>query len=517
MASSIGSVHADFMRRMIQWKRIRNALEGTDEIKEEGENYLPKPDGMSQDAYDAYKRRAHFFPVAERTLRGMSGIVFRIEAKFVLPTRMEPMRECVTTDGNSLALLTETVVNEVLSVGRYGILVDYPEGNTSSTDLPYLATYTAENIVDWRIQLVNGLRTVTRLVLRDDIDEDDEDDEQIASEQRLELILNEDGQYEIRRWVAAGIVKSTKGKNDTTAWVMRSTTVPTVNGKPLNKIPFVFINPYDLRPEVEKPPMLDLVDTNLALYRNSADYEHALYLTSQPTPWVSGAINEDNKPKAIGSGAFWILPEGSQAGMLEFKGQGIQAMQQAMNDKKQDLAALGARMIHEGQNRNEAADTARMRGKGELSLLTNVVNMADEGIERALRIAAEWVGANPDEVEVTMNRDWIEARMNGTDLTALVKAWQAGAMSHQTLYENLQRGEIAQPDREFEEEQQLIEDEGGGMNGAGAPSIAQILAAAGATPPGAPQPGGTGSQTGEGGSQQTTPPATEAAAGTGGR
>lgn len=477
MPRTVATVHSDYTRRNIQWSRIRDALEGQDEIKENGEAYLKKPDGMTQSAYDAYKDRAQFFPVIERTLRGMSGMVFRHPIKCELPSRLEPLKEAATTDGHSLAVMAENVVNEVLSIGRYGILVDYPQANTTATSIPYLATYTGENITDWEVQFVDGLRTLTRVVLKDDFDSDDEDVND-AAEMRLELILNNEGNYEVRRWKAAGSEKGTNEDSPTFVMVGEPK-VPVVNGKPLKRIPFVFINPYDLRPEVEKPPMLDLVDVNIGHYRNSADYEHALFLTAQPTPVAIGAITEKNKPDAIGSGAFWILPEGSSAMFLEFGGAGIEAQRQAMLDKEDRMAALGARMIHDGKNRNEASDTAKMRGKGEMSLLTNVVNMAEAGIYRALRIAAEWVTGRPDDVEVKLNRDWVETKMDPQTLNALVKSWQSGAMSHQTLYENLQSGEIAPVDRSFEDEKDLIEEEGGDL-GLG---VNQLLGAAAQQPP----------------------------------
>lgn len=479
MARTVAHIHPDYARRTVQWTRIRDALEGQDEIKQAGETYLNKPDGMTPNAYNAYKDRAQYYPVVERTLRGMSGMVFRKPIKVELPPRLEPLLEAATTEGQSLRVMAENVVNEVLSVGRHGILVDYPTENTTAASIPYLATYAAENIMDWKIQLVDGLRTLTRVVLKDDFDSDDEGADD-ASEMRLELVLNEDGNYESRKWVAANATASTNGKDVAQTWVLQGTpTIPTVNGKPIKKIPFVFINPYDLRPEVEKPPMLDLVGVNIGHYRNSADYEHALFLTSQPTPWVAGDITEKNKPTAIGSGAFWILPAGAQAGMLEFSGAGLEAMRTAMSDKEQRMASLGARMITEGQNRNEASDTARMRGNGEMSLLTNVVNMAEAGIERALRIAAEWVTGRPDDVTVKLNRDWVETMMDPQTLTALVAAWQAGGLSHQTLYENLQSGEIAPVDRTYDEEKDLIEEEGGDL-GAG---INQILVKEAALPP----------------------------------
>ena len=92
MAQTVSTVHSDWTRRQIQWARIRDALEGQDEIKENGEAYLKRPDGMTNSAYQAYKERAQFYPVAERTLRGMSGMVFRHPAQFEIPDRLEDMR-----------------------------------------------------------------------------------------------------------------------------------------------------------------------------------------------------------------------------------------------------------------------------------------------------------------------------------------------------------------------------------------------------------------------------------------
>lgn len=502
MTRDISHTHADFARRQIQWSRIRDALEGQDEIKDEGETYLKKPSAMTATEYVAYKERAQFFPVAERTLRGMSGLVFRNKTQFKLPSRLDELKEAATTDGHSLEIMAEQIVNETLSVGRYGLLVDFATEVADSTAVPYIATYTAENICDWTSSFINGKRQVTRIVLKDDFDADDSTNS--VAEQRLELLINVDGNYEVRKWTSATATSSKAGT--VAAFALTSTIVPTVRGKPLKSIPFIFINPYDLRPEVEKPPMLDLVDVNVGHYRNSADYEHALYLTAQPTPWIAGQLDAATRPTAIGSGAIWYLPEGATAGMLEFQGAGIEAQRKAMEDKENRMAALGARMIHEGRNRNEASDTAKMRGRSEMSLLTNVVNMAEEGIEKALRIAAEWVGANPKEVEVHLNRDWVAVMMDSNTLNALVKAWQSGAISHQTLYDNLQRGEIASLDRDFEEETQLIEDEGGDMSA----GINQILALAGQQPPGAPAapsnaPGGTANPP-AGGAPDTTQP-----------
>lgn len=137
---------------------------------------------------------------------------------------------------------------------------------------------------------------LTYLTLQEDPGDEDADE-------MIRHLAIENGVYVVRRWAI-------KGKSE----AMIEEVIPTVNGKPLTEIPFVCMSPYDLRVDLEKPPMLDLVDVNISHYRNSADYEHALYLTAQPTPYVTGHLDEASKPKSIGSGSIWYLPEGATAG-----------------------------------------------------------------------------------------------------------------------------------------------------------------------------------------------------------
>lgn len=447
MPKSIAARAAGFDARQVQWDRIRSAIEGSDAVKLQGALFLDQPSSMTANEYSAYKNRAAFYPVAERTLRGMTGMVCRKAPRVTLPKRLAPMRNTFSSTGNPLDVVVEEALAAVLSLGRIGWLLDFPTDVASSLAVPYCAVYEADCILDHRTEIVGGIARLTYLTLSEDIGDEDDGDEIVRH------LAIEDGKYVVRRWLI-------KGKSES----MIEELIPTVNGKPLTEIPFVAISPYDLRVGLEKPPMLDLVDVNLGHYRNSADYEHALFLTAQPTPYITGQLDAASKPTSIGSGTIWCLPEGATAGMLEFSGAGIAAQRLAMQDKEQRMATLGARMINEGKNRNEASDTAKMRGTSELSLVGGSVAMVEAGLARLLRVAAEWVQANPNEVEVHLNRDYVSAELDPNALTALVKAWQSGAISHDTLWTNLQRGEIAPTDRSIDDERNLIEEDGGDMS-----------------------------------------------------
>ena len=55
-----------------------------------------------------------------------------------------------------------------------------------------------------------------------------------------------------------------------------------------------------------------------------------------------------------------------------------------------------------------------------------------------------------------LNTDFETSHLNGQELSALVSAWQAGAISRDTLLHNLRQGEILPPGRTGEHEVELI-------------------------------------------------------------
>lgn len=444
--------HRTYQEQRQAYDKIRDVIAGEDRLKNAGSQYLPQPEGMTPSQFTRYVQGSSFYAVAERTLRGMVGSVTRNAPILELPSRIESMRDAATFEGHSLDVLLEDTLREVLSIGRYAMVLDYPEGGAAPGSAPFISTFNAESILDWKEELVGGRQKLTRLRLHED--NDDLDDTGV--EQHLLLTL--EPAYTVRRF---HVTRKRNGPDMTTEEIqVGEDIVPTIDGAPLLDIPAVVVSPYNLKADVEKPPFLDLVNVNLAHWRVSADYYWSLYLTSQPTPWVAGSLNEKNKPTQIGSGAFWVLPQGSTAGMLEFTGAGIAAQKTALDDLTAQMATLGARMVYDGKGRNETTDTAKLRTRSELSLLHSSVNMVEAAIVKLLRLAAEWTQTGTqDQVSLKLHRDFITAQMDPAVLTALIKAWQAGAISHDTLLMNLKKGELMDVNRALDDERDMIEDD----------------------------------------------------------
>ena len=439
-------------RLQSQYQLIRDCLAGADAVKDQGQLYVPQPDGMTTQNYDAYLQRGHFSGAPQSTLRALVGLALRKAPVIRLPARLEPLRLSATHDAAPLDILIEDAVREVTCMGKFGMLLDFPADGNSATSIPHIATFNAEAIEDYDTAYVGGKKVLTRVHLSSDEKSD-------GSDVKYELLL-EDTVYKFRRFIY---------DENTTRVDVGDEVIPTVNGSTLNFIPFVMVSHEGIRAEDHTPPFLSLCKTAIAYLTTSCDRRHSLHLTASPTPWIAGNVPADKVPQTIGSGTLWSLPENCQVGMLEPQGLGLSSMKEELQDLLAEMTSQGARMLSTSINRNETIETAQHRTRSELSLLHGVVVSVEAGLNQLLGIAADWTGAPREDVSITLSRDFIDSTMDAKQIAAQLSLWTSGVISRATFYENLQRGEIARADRTWEDERDMIDEEGGDLS---APVIA---------------------------------------------
>ena len=219
-----------------------------------------------------------------------------------------------------------------------------------------------------------------------------------------------------------------------------------------------------------RPPLIDLVEVNLAHYRVSADHKHALFLTAQPTPWVTGVKDVSSEDLKIGSSSAWVLESpDAKVGMLEFTGEGVEAMQSDLNNMQQQMSVLGARLLEVPPSHQEAAAAVRMRHAGDDAVLQKIAGSVGGGLSQVLRQHAWWSGTGEyDEmIDVSLSREFFAVRMGPEELQAMLLAVQAGQISYATFYRQLQLGGIARPGVTEEDEKHAIGADDGAGTGAG--------------------------------------------------
>jgi hypothetical protein len=93
--------------------------------------------------------------------------------------------------------------------------------------------------------------------------------------------------------------------------------------------------------------------------------------------------------------------------------------------------------------------------------MQTLITTVSQGLTQALQVQAWWAGMteNIDDpaVHLSLNKDIVASTMPPQMLTALMQALLNGTISYETWYFNLQKGEIARPLIDAEEEQALLE------------------------------------------------------------
>jgi hypothetical protein len=447
----IDTLHPAFFALVEVRKMMRDVMDGEEAVKKAKEAYLPKLGGRetSDDDYDAYRKRAQFVGACARTLEALAGAVCRKAPKIHGPEEFATKYTAdITGSGVSLASFVGQMVREVLTVRSFGVLVDHDGVR------PGLRGYVAENVT-------NILPDET-VVLREYAYQADPQD-------RFSLSLVT-SYREVKPTDNGGAAVVVWTKPNGGQWTAGDETELTFRGDPINVIPFVLC-------DMPIMPLLPLAEANLSHYRTSADLENGLHWGGTFTPWIAANIDAQSEASPsfiIGGNTAWVLPTGSQVGMLEIQGAALSALEERLKGKEETMAALGARLLVAQKKTAETEQTARINAGGEGATLAMVVDTVEAALTSALRIMAAWDGQPPDDIHVELNREFVDSRLTPDQITAYLAAYQAGGMSLDTLLNLLMGGGLFPSDRTVEEEKSLISSEAPPMAGGGDPGLSAL-------------------------------------------
>ena len=474
----MNSTHSDYDASALDWSRARDVLAGEDAVKAAGDKYLARLDSQTDDEFAAYRKRASFFNATGRTADGYVGLMFRRPPFVKVPESSAGVGAALASFvndadmlGTTLAAYAKNVVWEVMGVGRAGSLVDWED---QVEQRAYVSLYSAEQIINWQVGRVNGRNVPTLVVLRETVTKlavgagGDEFVPETVDQIRVLKLVDGDtaagpaGKRDYHCQVDLWQPKAGQKQAVKTEWQLVETRTPLRLGKPLPLIPFVFHGPRHSRSDVDRLPLSDIIAVNLDHYRLDADFKHGLHFTALPTAWVSGF--DKTSTLRIGSSAAWVSETpGATAGFLEFTGQGLTTFERAMDRDERLMAVLGSRLLEDQKKVGETAMAIELRQSGEHSVLSCVATSVSESLTQILRWVYWWNSTEdvPDsvtsgEVLMQLNTDFSTKGMDSQELTAVVAAWQKGAMSRDSMFELFRKGEILPDGRTNQDEAALI-------------------------------------------------------------
>lgn len=432
MAGTFTSKHPQYDDQSPDWEKVRDAYKGERQVKSKGSQYLPptnshildgfgngQVDSIGNKSYAAFKKRARFHNFFREAVQMAIGMMHSQPAEITVPKAMEDIR---TKRGEDLQQLLRRINTEQLITGRIGIMADMPSKKQTGAKIPYLSTYNAEAIINW---------------------EDGESDETVP--QTLNMVVLDESEHvrtstfdwELKskyRVLSVGTIENNELVGPYSQGVFRDNDSfsesamkqPNIMGRTLKKMPFVIVNSADLVSDTDQPPLLDLVELCMTIYRGDADFRHNLYMQGQDTFVTSGANLEEDDKLRLGANARIDLPMGATAEYVGVSGSGLSEQAKEQDKLQSRAGSMGAQTLDTTSRERESGDSLRIRVAARTADMNQIVEAGASGLEKILKIAAEWMGENPDEVSVKPNKEFGEMPITGQTMVEMSAARNQG-------------------------------------------------------------------------------------------
>ncbi len=426
----------DFANALNGWQRVDDVCAGEDQIKAGKSKYLPKLNPLdkskeNRNRYDRYLERAVFYPFTARTLDGMVGAVFKKEPSIQAPSSLEYIRDNIDGQGISLVQQSKDTLANVMKKGRHALYADFPitEKPVSAAEMAtghYQATIKsipATAIRNWKTTTIGSKTFLSLIVIEEELETDTEDGFGVETETQFRVLKLLNGDYTVEIWRQA---------EDKKSWVIAEGPLQPKKGNKASwdMIPLTFVGAENNDSAIDKAPLLDLANLNIAHYRNSADYEDSAFFCGQVQPYITELDEEWRKHLEengihLGSRNPILLPRNSTMGFAQAEPNTLAF--EAMKHKEEQAKALGARLLEKGLAVKTATE-AQSDNESEHSVLSLAVSNVNDAYLQALEWVAEFMNANPEDIEFTINRDFLDHKLDPQVLTALVNAWQTGEL-----------------------------------------------------------------------------------------
>jgi hypothetical protein len=481
------------------WILLRDVLAGSRIVKAQGEKYLPKMPGFDAQDYEAYKSKALFFNMTLQTLNGMLGQCLARAPRITgLPEKFKTAADIeFTQDESGHAALCKDVLSEVIALGRCGVLVDAPALMSSGSGArSYAVLYRPEDCLDWQAETVNGKLQLTRVLLRefqrDDRAQGTQNNPWIGSDgyalhrpmdvatQRRIAKGELDSRAQMRR--ARGVYsyraiyrELVLEPDDNGDWIYRQYVYedgdvtgepsamyePQVYGRKLDFIPFQFFSPSVTNlPDVQRSPLIDIAEINLSHYRTSAEFEHGASYTALPVYFAPGRDDDGAAEYHIGPSRVWEVPEGSEPGIVEYKGEGLETLQRNLERKEGQIAAIGGRLLPQQNRTSESDAQAQLRESNEMAIMLGIIESAEAGLARVVRWWLLFRGVPLNETEsLTYNitRSGL-MRIDARLVRAVAMLHDSGKVPLESLFAFLQEAAILDSEMDYDSFQHALND-----------------------------------------------------------
>ena len=406
-------------------KIIRDCLAGAERMHNSATQYVRKPDMMKQGDWNRYLKGAAYQNIPAHTLKTWAGAVNRREHVITCPAKVEFKLGYQSLNLDDLAKYT---MGQVLSMGRVCYLV---EPGATIADMARIVTYAPENEI--RIHEVDG--KIMEAKFQNGLDE------------VLCLYINADGHAMFKYMDNAGVI-TREGYY-------------VIQGQYITYLPLITINAWDLDVARSLSPLYDICKQSICLWDLQLSHSSAMWLASQPQPYVTGIASEKEIPTSLGSSHIWAFASpDSKIGFATYQGSCMADRMESIRAVQDGMAAMGAYMMLSRSGDRYTSGTAKeMTNKGSTADLVEIISNVNRGLELVLHLVCDFAKADHNAVKVAINKDLLDSTVESNWIRALNESYSLGLLSFRGWHATMRANEVLPESIRVEDEEDLVKDD----------------------------------------------------------
>lgn len=470
-----------YERMLPVWRLIDDVLAGGARVRSRGVTYLPRYDAESDVEYSRRLASSPWRPEFKAALKNLSSKPFSQDVQVGPNTpdviagvmddetkrRRGGLVDNIDTKGNSLTAFSRLFFHGAIAKGMRGILVDHPvvNGIMSVADVrsrnlrPYWVDVGAEDIIALYSVYMDGVETIAHVRIKECFVQRDGYSETFVSRIRefdRPMIQRDDGSWTLGPTVWRLFESRGAG------WEMIGEGMVNRNGN--YDIPFVVFWTGERLPDNEvQPPLLDLADMQIELYRSMSRKEEILTYAGSPMLAAVGiAAPDGDEVVRVGPKTILYAPPSATGGQTgwEYVTPDAAWGTEVRNDIEsiiQDMKRLGMQPLTP-KSGNVTATATSVESSMAHSQVQSWAGGLKDVLEQAMVYTTQWLRI-ADTVTVSVNTDFSVEPYAQAPLDALDKGRQRRDISRGTYWRGLQRFDVLPEDFDPEEEEAALADE----------------------------------------------------------
>lgn len=455
--------HEAYDRMVARAKKCRMLMGGTEAVRAAFTDALPALEGETAESYEFRRTLCAVHEGYKRTVQASAGFLLEEPPSLGddMDERLVAFAENVDRAGTHLNVFTLDLTIAGMVDGLAGIMVEHtrvpaPESLDGDEEErlgigPYWLLYRVDDIIQPLYEMVNGVRTLTLLVLR-------------------EIVKRRVGRFGWKKVTQYRVYQNRDGAITYELWEKPSSggrAIPRGAPQPITnqtQIPWSPLPVGDRSPtnkDEYSPPLLGLADLNLEHHQCKTNLRSIETLACCPTQVRVGASPDDNgvyPPITLGPRATIEAPAVEGVAQPLYWHQpdiSIVAPAQMSLDKiEAQMGAAGMAFLAPDTRAAETAEARRIDSAAQRASLGTVGQTVQDCLERAFQFTANYLTVEAG--SVTINRDFTGEGVDPGVLGVMIQAYHEDLLTIPEIRYFIKTGEL--PETFDPEDKRIIEE-----------------------------------------------------------